>query len=348
MFDRYDKPKASNGGSMTNQTSSMPYLSIKEFQYSAQAIVNEIRKVMVGQEALIHDLLVTLLAGGNALLEGVPGLGKTILVRTLSQAVDCSFSRIQFTPDLMPADIIGTMIITETEAGRRGFRFEQGPVFANLILADEINRATPRTQSALLEAMQERHVTVAGRTHPLPQPFFVMATQNPIEMEGTYPLPEAQVDRFLYKIVVPYPSENELVEIALRTTSSRQPRIQRVANAERLIAMQRLARDVPIGERVLRFGARLVQATHPNADGAPDAVRRHLRFGASPRGLQSMVWAAKVEALLDGRKAVAIEDIKKTAFPALRHRLLLNFEAQAENINPDGIVQAIFGVVSPI
>lgn len=320
---------------------SEPYLSITAFQTTAQTIRGEIKKVMVGQEALIHDLLVTLLAGGNALLEGVPGLGKTILVRTLSQAVDCSFSRIQFTPDLMPADIIGTMIITETSAGRRGFRFETGPIFANLVLADEINRTTPRTQSALLEAMQEGNVTVAGETRPLPNPFFVLATQNPIEMEGTYPLPEAQVDRFLYKILVPYPSEDELVEIALRTTGSRRPQIQRVANADRLIAMQRLARDVPVGERVLRYGARLIEATHPGSEGVPDAVRRHLRFGSSPRGLQSMLWAAKVEALLDGRKAVAIADLRKTAFPALRHRILLNFEAQAENVDPDGILQAV-------
>jgi MoxR-like ATPase len=344
MFDRYDHENPMSGGKMSHQTT--PYLSINEFQSSAKAIVAEIRKVMVGQEDLIHDLMVTLLAGGNALLEGVPGLGKTLLVRTLSQAVDCSFNRIQFTPDLMPADIIGTMIITETREGRRGFRFEPGPIFANLILADEINRATPRTQSALLEAMQEWNVTVAGETRPLPRPFFVLATQNPIEMEGTYPLPEAQVDRFLYKITVPYPSENELVEIAMRTTGSYQPRIQQVVSPDRLLAMQRLARDVPVGERVLRYGARLIETTHPTSDRAPDAVRRHLRYGASPRGLQSMVWSAKVEALLDGRKAVAVEDLKKTAFPALRHRILLNFEAQAENVDPDGIISAVLGAVN--
>ncbi len=344
MLERYDSENQTTGGMMSPQT--MPYLSINEFQSSADAIVGEIRKVMVGQDALIHDLLVTLLAGGNALLEGVPGLGKTLLVRTLSQVVDCSFNRIQFTPDLMPADIIGTMIITETHEGRRGFRFEPGPIFANLILADEINRATPRTQSALLEAMQEWNVTVAGETRPLPRPFFVLATQNPIEMEGTYPLPEAQVDRFLYKIIVPYPSENELVEIAMRTTGSHYPRIQKVVNPDRLQAMQRLARDVPVGERVLRYGARVTEATHPTSDRAPDAVQRHLRYGASPRGLQSMVWSAKVEALLDGRKAVSIEDLRKTAFPALRHRILLNFEAQAENVDPDGIIKTVLGVVN--
>jgi len=328
---------------MSNQA--MPYLSISSFQNTVRAIIGEVKKVMVGQDALIHDLVITLMAGGNALLEGVPGLGKTILVRTLSKVVDCSFTRIQFTPDLMPADIIGTMIITENYEGRRGFRFEQGPIFANLVLADEINRATPRTQSALLEAMQEQTVTVAGETRPLPNPFFVLATQNPIEMEGTYPLPEAQVDRFLYKIKVPYPSEDELVEIAMRTTGSHQPNIQRVASGTHLVAMQRLARDVPVGERVLRYAARLIEATHPASSSAPDAVRRHLRYGASPRGLQSMVWAAKVEALLDNRKAVSINDLNRTAFPALRHRLLLNFEAQAENIDPDGILNAVIKAV---
>ena len=313
-------------------------IEVDQFHRTARAILAELKKIIVGQDTLIHDLLVTLFAGGNALMEGVPGLGKTMLIRTLSQAVDCSFSRVQFTPDLMPADIVGTMVITETPEGRRGFRFERGPVFANLILADEINRAAPRTQSALLEAMQEHRVTVAGETYPLPQPFFVLATQNPIEMEGTYPLPEAQLDRFFYKIDVPSPSEDELVEIARRTTGNQTEEVALVAEGDTLLAMQDLAREVPVEERVYRYAARLVGATHPPDERAPDGVRRHLRVGVSPRGIQALVKAAKVEALLDNRKAVAIDDIRRVMFPALRHRLLLNFEAQSEGIQADAIL----------
>jgi MoxR-like ATPase len=321
-------------------------ISIEAFHSTAKAILAELQKVIVGQNELIHNLLVTLLAGGNALLEGVPGLGKTVLVRTLSEAVDCSFSRIQFTPDLMPADITGTMIITETAEGRRGFRFEQGPVFANLILADEINRATPRTQSALLEAMQEQRVTVAGQSHPLPAPFFVLATQNPIEMEGTYPLPEAQLDRFIFKIDVPFPSENELVEIAKRTTSGKPAAVVKVASGSLLSAMQRLAEEMPVEERIYRYAARLVSATHPGGANSSDAVKRHLRVGASPRGIQAMIRTAKVEALLDNRKAVAIDDIRSVVYPALRHRLILNFEAQAEGIPADAVLDEVLKAVS--
>jgi MoxR-like ATPase len=327
---------------------STPAISVEQFHTTAQAVLTELQKVIVGQVNLIHNLLVTLLAGGNALLEGVPGLGKTVLVRTLSEAVDCSFSRIQFTPDLMPADITGTMIITETAEGRRGFRFEQGPVFANLILADEINRATPRTQSALLEAMQEGRVTVAGQSHLLPQPFFVLATQNPIEMEGTYPLPEAQVDRFLYKVDVPYPDEDELVEIARRTTRGGSAAVVKVATGELLASMQRLAEQVPVEERIYHYAARIVGATHPGGVNAPDAVGRHLRVGVSPRGIQAMIRTAKVEALLDNRKAVAIDDIRRVAYPALRHRLILNFEAQAEGVPADSILDEVLkGVPLP-
>ncbi len=318
-----------------------PAIRIDHFHVAAQAIEAELKKVIVGQQALIHDLLVTLLAGGNALMEGVPGLGKTLLVRTLAQAIDCSFNRIQFTPDLMPADIIGTMIITESPEGRRGFRFERGPVFANLVLADEINRAAPRTQSALLEAMQEQHVTVAGETYRLPQPFFILATQNPIEMEGTYPLPEAQMDRFFYKIDVPSPAEDELVEIARRTTGVQPPRSQVVLEGSMLIAMQDLAREVPVEERVYRYAARLVGATHPDDPRAPDLVRRHLRMGVSPRGIQALIKAAKVEALLDRRKAVAIADIRRVSHPALRHRLLLSYQAQAEGVSPDALLDEV-------
>lgn len=318
---------------------------LEAFQRISQSILNEIQKVIVGQEALVHDLLVTLLAGGNALMEGVPGLGKTLLIRTLAQVVDCSFSRIQFTPDLMPADIVGTMIITEGADGRRGFRFEHGPVFANLVLADEINRAAPRTQSALLEAMQEGRVTVAGETYPLPQPFFVLATQNPIEMEGTYPLPEAQLDRFFYKIDVPSPSEDELIEIARRTTGSATPKVEVVASSAQLLAMQALASEVPVEERLYRYAARLIGTTHPQDPRAPAGVRRHLRVGVSPRGIQAVIKAAKVEALLDRRKAVSLGDIRKVIYPALRHRLIMTFEAQAEGINPDAILEEIMDVV---
>ena len=315
--------------------------SVEEFHTAAQAIIQELKKMMVGQTDLIHDLIVTLLAGGNALLEGVPGLGKTMLIRTLGQAVDCSFNRVQFTSDLMPADIVGTMIITETEDGRRGFRFERGPVFSNLVLADEINRAAPRTQSALLEAMQEHRVTVAGETHILPQPFFVLATQNPIEMEGTYPLPEAQLDRFLYKIFVPSPSEDDLIEIARRTTGKELPDVKKVTDGNLLLSMQATAREVPVEERVYRYAARVVGATHPQESHAPDAARRHLRVGVSPRGIQALIRAGKVEALLDNRKAVAIDDIRKVAYPALRHRLIMNFEAQAEGVPADSILEEV-------
>ena len=303
-------------------------ISIEQFRQIAQNIEAQLVKVIVGQDELIHDLLVTLLAGGNALLEGIPGLGKTMLIRTLADVLTCSFSRIQFTPDLMPADIVGTMIISNLEDGGRGFRFEKGPIFANLVLADEINRAAPRTQSALLEAMQEIQVTVSGTSYELPKPFFVLATQNPLEMEGTYPLPEAQLDRFLYKLHVPYPDEDELVEIGRRTTGASLPQVEHVATGPVLLSMQHLARQVPVAEKVFLYIARLINATQPDAPVAVDSVQRNLRVGVSPRGLQAIVWGAKVEALLDNRKAVSIEDVRTVIFPALRHRLLLNFEDQ--------------------
>lgn len=322
-----------------------PPIGIDAFHDIAQKIHVQLSAVIVGQDALVHDLLVTLLAGGNALLEGVPGLGKTLLVRTLADVFDTDFSRVQFTPDLMPADIVGTIIIAANPDGQRAFRFEKGPIFANLILADEINRAAPRTQSALLEAMQEQRVTVAGKTYDLPAPFFVLATQNPLEMEGTYPLPEAQLDRFLYKIEIPYPSEEDLIEIAKRTTGSEQPKVKKVATGDILLAMQSLARKVPVAENVYRYMARLVSATHPHEEGVLDSVRRHLRVGASPRGLQALVWGGKVEALLDDRKALSIDDARKVAYPALRHRLLLNFEAQADGVSPDEIIDDLIAHV---
>jgi MoxR-like ATPase len=321
-------------------------INVDQYRKIALSIEQQLSRVMVGQRELVHDLLVTLLAGGNALLEGVPGLGKTMLVKTLADVIACTFNRIQFTPDLMPADIIGTMIISTGEDGSRGFRFEKGPIFANIVLADEINRAAPRTQSALLEAMQEDRVTVGGSTYDLPQPFFVLATQNPIEMEGTYPLPEAQLDRFLYKLYVPYPSENELVEIARRTTGVQLPEVDRVSSGQVLTAMQKLSKQVPVAEPVLRYVARLVGATQPATGTAIESVRRNLRVGASPRGLQAIVWGAKVEALLDNRKAVAVQDVQRVIFPALRHRLILNFEAQAANVNPDDIIKDILNSVA--
>jgi MoxR-like ATPase len=318
-----------------------PRLSPEEFRARTLAIEAEIGQVIVGQRDLIRQTLVTLLGGGNALLEGVPGLAKTTLVRTLADVLDCSFSRIQFTPDLMPADIIGTTLISEDEAGRKSFRFEPGPIFANLVLADEINRATPKTQSALLEAMQEHTVTVAKTTHPLASPFFVLATQNPLEMEGTYPLPEAQLDRFFFKILVPFPSATELVEIANRTTGVRTPQLRKIANGALIAEMQNLSRSVPIASHVLAYAARLVTATHPEDKSAPAITRQYVRYGASPRGMQTLILAGKILALLDGRFNVAFADLKLAALSALRHRVILNFEAQAEGIAPDDIIRQI-------
>jgi MoxR-like ATPase len=314
-------------------------LTVDEFIDTANKLLTEVSRILVGQEDLARQMLVTLLAGGNALLEGVPGLGKTLLVRTLAQVIRGRFSRIQFTPDLMPADVVGTMVLSEDESGRRVFRYNPGPVFANLLLADEINRATPRTQSALLEAMQEQRVTVAGETHDLPSPFFVLATQNPLEMEGTYPLPEAQLDRFFFKIMVGYPTEDELVEIARRTTGTDVPTPQQVTDGRRVQAMQYLARQVPVAEHVMRYAARLILATHPEHTNSPAAVRQHLLYGASPRGLQALILGAKITALLDRREAASIEDVRDVALPALRHRLIMNYEAQAEGLNPDDVLR---------
>jgi len=316
-------------------------INAQGFRDTATAIEGQVGRVIVGQRELVRHALVTLLAGGNALLEGVPGLGKTMLVRTLAQAIDCSFSRIQFTPDLMPADIVGTNLILEDDTGRRHFQFEAGPIFANLVLADEINRATPKTQSAMLEAMQERSVTVAKTTRPLPEPFFVLATQNPLEMEGTYPLPEAQLDRFFFKIDVPFPTADELIEIAARTTGAATPQAEPAADGATIVAMQALARGVPIADHVTAYAARLLKATHPNEAEAPEAVRRYVRYGASPRGMQAMILAGKIIALLDDRYNVAFDDVRQAALPALRHRLILNFEAQAEGVTTDEVIEVV-------
>jgi MoxR-like ATPase len=318
-----------------------PRLSPEEFRQRTVGIEAEIGQVIVGQRDLIRQTIITLLAGGNALLEGVPGLAKTTLVRTLAEVIDCSFSRIQFTPDLMPADIVGTTLISEDEGGRKMFRFEPGPIFANLVLADEINRATPKTQSALLEAMQEHTVTVAKTIHKLANPFFVLATQNPLEMEGTYPLPEAQLDRFFFKVHVPFPSAADLVEIANRTTGARAPQTRKVANGAMILEMQNLARTVPIASHVLAYAARLITATHPEDKDAPQSTRQYVRYGASPRGMQALILAGKIMALLDGRYNVAFADLKLAVLPALRHRIILNFEAQAEGISPDDIIRQV-------
>ena len=312
-------------------------LTPDEFRRTAAAIEAEVGQVIVGQHEVIRHVLTAIIAGGHALLEGVPGLGKTMLIRTLGQALQLHFSRIQFTPDLMPADITGTEIMEEGSDGRRAFRFQQGPVFANLVLADEINRATPKTQSALLEAMQEKTVTVANETYRLPAPFFVLATQNPLEMEGTYPLPEAQLDRFMFKINVHFPSTQELGEILQRTTGRSNPQATAVAGGEQLLAMQQLALQVPIPEQVNAFVSELIVATHPQQSPA-EMTRRYVRYGSSPRGGQAIVLGAKIRALLDGRYNVSYDDVMAVAPAALRHRLLLNFEGQAEGIQTDDVI----------
>jgi MoxR-like ATPase len=310
-----------------------------DFTTMARALEAELHKLIVGQEELVRHVVTSLLAGGHVLLEGVPGLGKTALVRAVGDALTLQFARIQFTPDLMPADITGTMVISETDTGRR-FVFQHGPVFANIVLADEVNRATPKTQSALLEAMQEHSVTVAGETRSLPAPFFVLATQNPIELEGTYPLPEAQLDRFLMKLLVPFPSNDDLVEIARRTTGPELPRVEAVAGTETLLGMIALARTVPVADHVIDYAARLVRATHPQ-HASLDMVRTLVRFGASPRAVQGLVQGAKVRALLDGRFNVAFDDIRQLATPVLRHRVLLGFEAEAQGTTPDEVIAQI-------
>jgi MoxR-like ATPase len=322
-------------------TSQQADLTPEQFRDLALRIENELGKVIVGQRPLMHQVLVTLIAGGNALLEGVPGLGKTVLVRTLAEAIDCEFSRIQFTPDLMPADIIGTNILVEDEAGGRRFQFQQGPIFANLILADEINRATPKTQSALLEAMQEGTVSVARTIYQLPKPFFVLATQNPLEMEGTYPLPEAQLDRFLFKLNVTFPTAAELIAISDRTTSGADPTVNKVVDAGTILAMQHLSRQTPIATHVTAYAVRLLQATHPDSPDASTLVKRYVRYGGSPRGLQAMILSGKIMALLDGRYNVAFRDVRASALPALRHRIILNFDAEAEGVDPDAIISSV-------
>jgi MoxR-like ATPase len=321
-------------------------VAIADFVSRARDIELELRKVIVGQHETVRQVLIALFAGGHVLLEGVPGLGKTLLVRTLGDVLSLRFSRIQFTPDLMPADIVGTTIVSEDLDGRRALRFQAGPVFANLVLADEINRATPKTQSALLEAMQEQTVSAGEMTRPLPRPFFVLATQNPLEMEGTYPLPEAQLDRFLFKVQVPFPRHAELEDILRRTirpSEMAQPR--RAAEAEDVLRMLRVAREVVVAPHLVTYAVRLVLATHPKENASPPAVRQYVRHGASPRGLQALVAGAQVRALLEDRFNVSREDLHSVALPALRHRLILGFEAQADGVTPDRLVGEVLSAV---
>ncbi len=322
-----------------------PMLTPEQFREIALRVEAEVGHLMVGQEEVVRAVLTCMIAGGHALLEGVPGLGKTMLVRTFADALDLQFSRIQFTPDLMPADITGTNILTDNAAGQRTFQFQPGPVFANMILADEINRATPKTQSALLEAMQERTVTVANTIYPISRPFFVLATQNPLEMEGTYPLPEAQLDRFMFKLVVAFPRAEELGEILRRTTGGFTPEVNTVASGIDIMRMGELAREVPVASHVNDYAVQLLLATHPEQPNAPESVRRFVRYGSSPRGAQAMILAAKIRALLSDRLNVAHEDLRAVAYPALRHRIILNFEGEAERITPDDIIGDVIAAV---
>jgi MoxR-like ATPase len=313
----------------------------EQFRQAYARIQSEIGKVIVGHTDIVHGVLTCLFVGGHALLEGVPGLGKTLLVRTLAQVLDLKFKRIQFTPDLMPSDIIGTNIISEAEGGKRVFSFQSGPLFAQIVLADEINRATPKTQSALLEAMQEHSVTVGGTIHQLEEPFFVMATQNPIEQEGTYPLPEAQLDRFFFKLLVNYSGRDEMAAILERTTRGVWPKADQVMDGAEIRRWQQLIREVLVAPPVQDYAIRLVLATHPGGEFAAAETNKFIRCGASPRGAQALVLAGKIRALLEGRYNVSFEDVRRVYLPALRHRLLLNFEAQAENIPADAVLTEI-------
>jgi MoxR-like ATPase len=317
----------------------------EQFRQAYNKLYSEIGKVIVGHTDIVHGVLTCLFVGGHALLEGVPGLGKTLLVRTLSQAIDLHFNRIQFTPDLMPSDIIGTNIITEAGDGKRVFTFQAGPLFAQIVLADEINRATPKTQSALLEAMQEHSVTVGGTIHRLQEPFFVMATQNPIEQEGTYPLPEAQLDRFFFKLMVNYSGRDEMATILDRTTRNEWPKAEKVMDGAEIRKWQELVREVLVAPPVQDYAIRLVMATHTQGEFATPDANKYIRFGASPRGAQALVLGGKVRALLEGRYNVSFEDIRRVYLPAMRHRVLLNFEAQAENIPSDTVLAQILNEV---
>ncbi|MGD6801839.1 AAA family ATPase [Rossellomorea aquimaris] len=328
----------------------MTELAIKEQQLHEAAetyrkIKGEIGKFIVGQEETVEQVLWAVFSGGHALLEGLPGLGKTMLVRTISDVMDLQFSRIQYTPDLMPTDITGTMMIQPDEQGRQKFHFHQGPIFSNIVLADEINRATPKTQSSLLEAMQEQTVTVLGEMKKLPKPFFVLATQNPIELEGTYPLPEAQMDRFLLKINVEAPRREELKEIALRTTGLEEIVLNKQVDAEFILNTQNLAKEIVVADHILDYAVSLILATSPDQESSPDIVKNNVRYGSGPRGLQSLIKVARVRALFSGRYHVSVGDLKTAALPVLRHRIFLNFEGEASGISQDHIIQEVLASV---
>jgi MoxR-like ATPase len=319
---------------------------IETFTQIAQQLEAELCSIVVGQERVIRELLLALFSGGHVLLEGVPGLGKTLLVRTLSDALELKFARIQFTPDLMPADIVGTTIVTEqsdnnTAGSRRVFSFQPGPIFANIVLADEVNRATPKTQSALLEGMQEHTVSVGDATRPLPRPFFVLATQNPLEMEGTYPLPEAQLDRFLFKVLVRFPKAQDLMHIIDTTVGSQTLQARQVASGDQLMRLIEIARAVPVATHVKEYAVRLLLATHADQEDTPDSVRKYVRYGASPRGLQALIMTSRVRALFEGRYNVSLEDLQNVAFPSLRHRIILNFDGLADGVTPEDLIEII-------
>lgn len=314
---------------------------IMSFREQTEKIKSEINKAIIGQKDIIEQVLIAILCEGNVLLEGVPGLGKTQLVKTIGKVLDLDFSRIQFTPDLMPADVVGTNIITQDEKGASRFTFQKGPIFSNIVLADEINRATPKTQSAMLEAMQEKTVTVGNTTYTMSKPFFVLATQNPIEMEGTYPLPEAQMDRFLFKLFVKFPKLEELSQIVSLTTSVGENELNKVSDGEELIKMANIAKEVPIAKPVMDYAMKLILATHPEEDSSPEITKKYVRYGSSPRGAQAIIKAARVKALMEGRYNVSFDDINYAAYPVLRHRVLLNFEAVSDNISSEDIIKKI-------
>ncbi len=330
---------------MSELTPAQAQEAAERFRRDYEKVRAQIGRAVVGHSPIIEGVLTCLFTGGHALLEGVPGLGKTLLVRSLAQALSLEFHRIQFTPDLMPADITGTTIVREDESGRREFAFQPGPIFTQILLADEINRATPKTQSALLEAMQERSVTVAGKTHALARPFFVMATQNPIEQEGVYPLPEAQLDRFFFKLTVGYSGRNDLAEILNRTTRGENPTIEQVLDGKTILEHQALVQRVAIAEHVQDYAVRLTLATHPGGEFAASQVSRFVRVGASPRAAQALVLGAKCVALVQGRPSVSTDDIKAVALPALRHRIILNFEGEAEGLTTDAVIENILSTL---